>query len=542
MPPGSTTLLTGPRYALKGRVVTMDTERRVIERGLVYVDEGRIAAVVPIGAPPPPGFEQAPVINTRGTIYPGLIELHNHLSYNVLRLWDVPQKYTNRDRWAGIEDYRRLISGPMKVLGQASDQGYVEALVRYVECKCLLGGVTTSQGIALYSNSGIRRYYRGAVRNVEQTDLPDLPEASGHIADVEAVNSTKFLQRLERSTCLLLHMSEGTDPQARQHFTDLKLEDGRWAITPALAGIHCAALDAEDFATLAANGGAMIWSPLSNMLLYGQTAKVAEAKAHGVRIGIGSDWSPSGSKNLLGELKVARLVSADQGGLFTDIEIVEMATRNAASILGWDRALGSLEKDKYADMLVINTQQGHPYATLLEAAETAISMVIVNGIPRYGQPGMMTRFSPGTEKWRVGGTKRLLNLAEEDADPIVGTITLREAKKRLKDGLRRLRELAIELEDPSREVPRGGSAWGLVLDQEAPEDMVIRPYFAEGMRGLEADRGLLPTRAPAIPLSKLLGPLKLDPLTVADDSTFLDRLRQQRNLPDYIKDGLPSLY
>ncbi len=542
MPPGSTTLLTGPRYALKGRVVTMDTERRVIERGLVYIDEARIAAVVPIDAPPPPGFEQAPVINTRGTIYPGLIELHNHLSYNVLRLWDVPKKYTNRDKWAGIEDYRRLISGPMKVLGQASGQGYVEALVRYVECKCLLGGVTTSQGIALYSNSGIRRYYRGAVRNVEQTGVPDLPEASGHIADVEAVNSAKFLQRLEGSTCLLLHMSEGTDPQARQHFADLQMPDGRWAIKPSLAGIHCAALEAEDFATLAANGGAMVWSPLSNLLLYGQTARVAEAKTRGVRIGIGSDWSPSGSKNLLGELKVARLVSADQGGLFTDREIVEMATRNGAGILGWDRALGSLEQGKYADMLVINSQQGDPYATLLEAAETAISMVIVNGVPRYGQPGMMSRFTTGTEEWRVGGAKRLLNLAEEDADPIVGTITLREAKNRLKDGLRRLRELAIELEDPSREVPRGGSAWGLVLDQDAPEDMVMRTYFSEGLRGLEADRGLLPTRAPSVPLSKLLGPLKLDPLTVADDSTFLDRLRQQRNLPDYIKAGLPSLY
>ena len=541
MPPAPT-LLTGPRYALKGRIVTMDAQRRVITNGLLYVDGARIAAMTAATAPPPAGFEQASVINTRGTIYPGLIELHNHLSYNVLRLWDVPEKYTNRDKWAGIEEYRRLISGPMKVLGQASGQGYVEALVRYVECKCLLGGVTTSQGIALYSNSGIRRYYRGAVRNVEQTDLPDLPEASGHIADVEAVDSAKFLQRLEASTCLLLHMSEGTDPQARQHFADLQMPDERWAITPALAGIHCAALEPEDFATLAANGGAMIWSPLSNLLLYGQTAKVAAAKAHGIRIGLGSDWSPSGSKNLFGELKVARLVSADQGGLFTDREIVEMATRNAAAILGWDSALGSLEEGKYADLLVINTQQGDPYAAILEAAETAISLVVVNGVPRFGQPGMMARFSDRTETWRVGGTKRLLNLEEEDVDPVVGNISLRAARDRLKDGLRRLRELAVELEDPNRQPPRGGSPWGLILDQDAPEDMIIRPYFAEGLRGLEEDRGLLPTRAPATPLSKLLGPLKLDPLTVADDSTFLERLSRQRNLPGFIKTGLPQLY
>jgi cytosine/adenosine deaminase-related metal-dependent hydrolase len=40
-----------------------------------------------------------------------------------------------------------------------------------------------------------------------------------------------------------------------------------WAIAPSLAGIHCAALNAEDFATPADHGGAMVSSPLSNLLL-----------------------------------------------------------------------------------------------------------------------------------------------------------------------------------------------------------------------------------------------------------------------------------
>jgi cytosine/adenosine deaminase-related metal-dependent hydrolase len=52
----------------------------------------------------------------------------------------------------------------------------------------------------------------------------------------------------------------------------------------------------------------MVWSPLSNYLLYGDTADIEDAKSEGVLIGIGSDWSPSGSKNLLGELKIAKLV------------------------------------------------------------------------------------------------------------------------------------------------------------------------------------------------------------------------------------------
>ena len=61
---------------------------------------------------------------------------------------------------------------------------------------------------------------------------------------------------------------------------------------------------------------------------------MADAKHEGVRMGIGSDWSPSGSKNLLGELKIAKLVSEQQGGILADRDIVALATRDAAAILG----------------------------------------------------------------------------------------------------------------------------------------------------------------------------------------------------------------
>ena len=93
---------------------------------------------------------------------------------------------------------------------------------------------------------------------------------------------------------------------------------------------------------LAQHGGSIIWSPLSNLLLYGATARVEEARRAGVRIGLGSDWSPSGSKNLLGELKVAWLYSKHLlGGLFSARDLLAMATRDAAAILKWGKALGT---------------------------------------------------------------------------------------------------------------------------------------------------------------------------------------------------------
>ena len=63
----------------------------------------------------------------------------------------------------------------MTVLGKTL--GLPQAVVRYVECKCLVAGVTTSQGVALYSNNGIQKFYRGNIRNVEDTREVDLDDA-----------------------------------------------------------------------------------------------------------------------------------------------------------------------------------------------------------------------------------------------------------------------------------------------------------------------------------------------------------------------------
>ena len=98
----------------------------------------------------------------------------------------------------------------------------------------------------------------------------------------------------------------------------------------------------------------MVWSPMSNLLLYGATSRVKSARDNGVRIGLGSDWAVSGSKNLLGELKVARLASDEMDTGFSDRDLVAMATRDAAAILGWQQRLGSLRPGARADLIVLD--------------------------------------------------------------------------------------------------------------------------------------------------------------------------------------------
>src|SRR5438067_1946881 len=189
-------------FALRGAIVTMDGQNTVIQNGAVYIKDKIIVAVQPASAPTPAGFDDGLRIDTGGTIFPGLIELHNHLSYNALPLWRVPKKYTNRNQWSGpsTPDYHKLVTGPMSVLGLLPE--YVNAIVRFVECRCLLGGVTTSQGIALSSNAGIMRHYRGLVRNVEAPGDLNVRAAATHIPDIDAKDAAKFLARLNNASCL----------------------------------------------------------------------------------------------------------------------------------------------------------------------------------------------------------------------------------------------------------------------------------------------------------------------------------------------------
>ena len=520
------------RYVLEGRVVTMGP-RGVIPKGRIYLEGRLIKAVGSATDPVPPGFETAPRVGTGGTIYPGLIELHNHLSYNAMPLWEVPTRYSNNAQWRGGDDYSRKITKPSQVLGQSP--GVLQALVRYVECRAMLGGATSTQGITLANASSLTRHFKGLVRNVESPGDPELAAANTNIANPEPNGADAYFLKLgKQKGAYLQHLSEGTDQTARGWFLRLKRPNGDWAVTSALSGIHSAALERADFDALVAAGASMVWSPLSNYLLYGETARLQAVKDSGILMAIGSDWAPSGTKNLLGELKVAWLASQatpdpNGGPVFSPEEIVRMATINPAKILRWDRRLGSIEADRWADFVVVRGTSKDPYLNLIEARETSISLVMIDGIPRVGQPSLMSRFGPGTEQIKVGGATRVLNLTDPGGDPLVGAVTLTDATAALADGMARLPELAVALDNAaangvfSGAADAGGTEWRILPDFEE-DDLANGWAFA------------------AEPYAFWVAKMTLDPITVADDPNHLRTLVAARNLPKFVKTGLPPLY
>ena len=374
-------------FVLRGRIATMAANGQVIPDGFVCIENGLIAAVTTAAAGVPPAFQQAPLIKTGGTIYPGLVELHNHPSYNAIPLWSVPKLYLNRGQWRSAAAYKRQVANPATLLTHHPQDVYPKSVARFVECRALLGGVTTTQGLTISSLGTSAPFYQGLVRSVEFSYGPNLPTATDEIDDFASFAAFKQKygplqdKPLRR---LVMHLCEGTDPTTQAIFSHLIDPTGALPIGSNLISIHGTALAAAQLKLLKPAGG-LVWSPTSNFLLYGATTDMAAALAADVTVALGCDWGPSGTKNLLGELKIAKLTSTHLGGLFTDQHLAQMVTSIPAKMMGWDSFVGSVETGKQADLFVIGKADGDPYSTLIAATESDVAAVLIGGKVRAGR-------------------------------------------------------------------------------------------------------------------------------------------------------------
>jgi hypothetical protein len=197
-------------------------------------------------------------------------------------------------------------------------------------------------------------------------------------------------------------------------YSDLEHAEG---LLSTFIGIHCCAVDAANWTKWTkSDAGGVVWSPLSNLVLYAQTTLIDDIRARGVLVCLGSDWGPSGTKNLLGEMKVARLAADHFGYAISDAAIVEMVTSNPGTLLErcWHRPVGRLVKGGFADVTVIRGRgRGNPWKRIVAASERDVALVVIDGIPRYGDSRLMNQAgAPATFAMKLGGRRRRVALPD----------------------------------------------------------------------------------------------------------------------------------
>jgi len=172
------------------------------------------------------------------------------------------------------------------------------------------------------------------------------------------------------------HVAEGINTAAHTELACLSGSAGLLDENSAL--VHGIAMGGADGQVLAEDRASLIWSPRSNISLYGNTAPVAMLKNQGVLVSLSTDWTPSGSMNLGRELVCADELNRNYfDNAFSDRELWLMVTYNPALALHVDGKIGSLAPGLFGDIAIYNSQGNtNPYRAVIEADPQSTALVL----------------------------------------------------------------------------------------------------------------------------------------------------------------------
>lgn len=366
-------------------------------------------------------------------IFPGFIDLHNHINYSVYDLW-LPSYdiYPNRNVWPNDPRYKDW----KKMHYYLYDYKNLKVeTAKYGEIRALLGGATMSQG---YSSNQSGNY--GLIRNVEN---------KGNLLGVDVINQSVLPinmwwsgneERTEEKRAgiiygfnkgktkrFIIHFCEGIDEKI--HIEYEKMIEYN-LLRSEFIGIHSTALGNDDWNNIAKSGMKIVWSPLSNLIMYNRTMDIKGALDHGVPfqyISLAPDWGPSGSPNILFEAKVAEEYNIRRlDGMLTPKNILSLITENPAIITTYDSFVGTIKEGLRADLTIIKKCDADPYISMLISDIENINLVMVDGQPLYGSLNYYKNFDKGNdyEIFEVNGIEKAIDITDTGLDK--GTQTLKE--------------------------------------------------------------------------------------------------------------------
>jgi cytosine/adenosine deaminase-related metal-dependent hydrolase len=322
-------------------------------------------------------------------VSPGLINLHDHLSYADNAPRASSERYDDRAEW------RLGLRGHAKIDYAGSASG---AVVSAQEFRMLLSGVTSIAGGAgqpgLVRNLDVPGLSEGLLVGQIDSDTFPLADTDG-VGQVGACAYKKTRMTsagVAAQSAYLPHLGEGIDDWSQNEV--VCSESGKYGLLgPTSAVVHAIGIGALEAQALANSGSWVVWSPRSNLSLYGNTAPVTLLTRLGVGLVLGSDWLLSGSMNLSRELACARTLSATAfNGAFSDFELFRMVTSNAARAAGVGRGLGALETGYVADVAVFAKRGRSDHAAVVQAEPADVELVLRGGRALYGDQDLLSAF------------------------------------------------------------------------------------------------------------------------------------------------------
>jgi hypothetical protein len=353
-----------PTRAYRGGELRVRLDGTIACVGCACSDEGEIRLVTCPGA----------------IVAPSFVNPHDHIAYA-----HEPPRPANAERYDHRHDWRLGLRGHAAI---EYEGGASPAARAAHELRMLMDGVT-----AIAGGAG----HRGLLRNLDVPGLEEGVRVAPAGSDTFPLDDADGLfvrsgcaygagrtesEETERYGAYLVHLGEGVDAEAENELV--------CALAESLVGrttgiVHAVATTPALARALAARRAVVVWSPRSNLALYGNTAPVTLLRRSRVELALGTDWLLSGSMNVRREIACARSYSERYlGGELDARALASMGTSSAARAAGAGIALGRLEQGYLADVQVVRRRGLEPHEALVSAAPGDIELVLRGGVPLYG--------------------------------------------------------------------------------------------------------------------------------------------------------------
>jgi 5-methylthioadenosine/S-adenosylhomocysteine deaminase len=398
-----------------GTVVSMDGTRTIYDDGAVAVVGDAIAAVGP-RTEVEGQYQARQTIDAHGKlVLPGFINGHTHVPMTLFR---------------GLHDDVTLDDWLHKYIFPAEAKNVNEEFVRWgtrlAAAEQIRSGITTFADMYYFEDAIAEETKAAGMRGVLGETFIDFPAPDNKSEAQMLAYTEKFLQRWQGDplihaapaphsiyTCsqktlrdaaalarkyhapILIHVAEmkkeWDDSEKQNGASPVQYLDRLGILGDDVVAAHCIFVDEADRKTLAQRLVGCVHNPSSNMMLASGVAPVPEMRAAGVAVGLGTD-GPAGSNNdldLMEEMdlaaKLAKITKMNPLALNAPAA-VEMATIDGARALHMDKEIGSLEKGKKADVILISLEEPNAvpmydiYAQLAYALKASdVETVVIGG-------------------------------------------------------------------------------------------------------------------------------------------------------------------
>src|SRR5216684_6653747 len=300
-----------------GTVVTMDTDRRILEDGAIAV-KGDTILEVGTRSKIEAAYPAATHIDARNhLVLPGFINGHTHAPMTLLR---------------GLKDDVTLDVWLKNYIFPAEAKNVTEDFVRWgtrlAAAEMIRGGVTTFADMYYFEDAIAEETKAAGMRGILGETWIDFPAPDNKSEAAMAAYTEKFLQRWQGDALIhaapaphsiylcsektlhdaqamarkyhapiLIHVAESKkeldDSLAQNGATSVQYMNRIGLLGPDIIAAHCIFVDETDRKLLAEKGVGCVHNPSSNMMLASGVAPVIEERAAGIAVGLGTD-GPSG--------------------------------------------------------------------------------------------------------------------------------------------------------------------------------------------------------------------------------------------------------